>query len=67
MVRLAAGLVLAVGAAQPIRSNLFGLSTVDPVSYAGAMGVLVVAAVVAMVMPVRRAVRIEPMRALRGE
>ena len=64
---LAVGLVLAVGAAQLLRSNLFGLSTVDPTSYAAALGVLVVAAVVATVMPVRRAVRIEPMRALRGD
>jgi ABC-type antimicrobial peptide transport system permease subunit len=64
---LGVGLVLAVGAAQLLRSNLFGLSPMDPASYAGAMGVLALAAIVATLLPVRRAVRIEPMQALRGD
>lgn len=64
---LALGLVLAVGAAQLLRSNLSGLSTMDPASYAGAMGVLALAGLLATLLPVRRAVRIEPMQALRGD
>ncbi len=64
---LALGLVLAIGAAQLLRSNLFGLSPLDPAAYGGALAVLALCALLATLLPVRRAVRIEPMRALRGD
>jgi predicted permease len=64
---LLAGLGLAVAAGITLRGFLFGLSPVDPVSYAIAALVLVVSAAVAMAIPVRRALRIAPVIALRAE
>jgi ABC-type lipoprotein release transport system permease subunit len=49
------------------RGCLFGLSPVDPVSYAIVAVVLVASAAIATAIPVRRAVRIAPVTALRSE
>jgi predicted permease len=64
---LLVGLGLAVAAGITLRGFLFGLSPVDPVSYAIAAMMLVVSAVVAMAVPVRRALRVAPVIALRAE
>ncbi len=64
---LLVGLGVAVAAGITLRGFLFGLSPVDPVSYAIAALVLVVSAAVAMAIPVRRALRIAPVIALRAE
>jgi hypothetical protein len=64
---LLVGLGLAVGAGIALRGFLFGLSPVDPVSYAIVALVLIASAAVATVIPVRRAVRIAPVTALRAE
>lgn len=64
---LVVGLGLALAAGITLRGFLFGLSPVDPVSYAIAALVLVVSAAVAMAIPVRRALRIAPVIALRAE
>jgi predicted permease len=64
---LAAGFAGAVVSGRLIRSLLFGLSPFDPLSY-GTAGVLVVAAgLAAIVHPWFRALRIDPVRALRAE
>jgi hypothetical protein len=64
---LLVGLGLAVGAGIALRGFLFGLSPVDPVSYAIVAIILVASAAVATAIPVRRAVRIAPVTALRAE
>jgi len=64
---LLVGLGLAVGAGIALRGFLFGLSPVDPVSYAIVALILIASAAAAAAIPVRRAVRIAPMTALRAE
>jgi len=64
---LLVGLGLAVAAGIMLRGFLFGLSPVDPVSYAIVAVVLVTSAAIATAIPVRRAVRIPPVTALRAE
>jgi ABC-type antimicrobial peptide transport system permease subunit len=64
---LLVGLGLAVAAGIMLRGFLFGLSPVDPVSYAIVALILTASAAVATAIPVRRAVRIGPMTALRAE
>lgn len=56
---MAAGIVL--------RGFLFGLSPVDPISYAIVALILAASAAVAAAIPVRRAVRIAPATALGAE
>jgi predicted permease len=62
-----AGLVMSLAAGVLLRRFLFGLSPVDPVSYAIVAGVLLLAALVATAVPVRRALRADPVRSLRVE
>jgi predicted permease len=64
---LLVGLGLAVAAGVALRGFLFGLSPVDPISYAIVALILGASAAVATAIPVRRAVRIAPVTALRAE
>jgi predicted permease len=64
---LATGLVGAVGAGQLLRSNLFGLSPLDPIAYVGVAALLAGAAVAAVSVPAWRATRIDPVSALKSE
>ena len=52
---------------QLLRRELYGVSNLDPVSYAAAIGIFAACAVLAALVPARRALRIEPLRALRHE
>jgi ABC-type antimicrobial peptide transport system permease subunit len=61
------GLLAAAGATRLVRSALFGVSTLDPVVYAGTAALLVGIAMLAALSPARRAVRVDPMVALRSE
>jgi putative ABC transport system permease protein len=61
------GLILAVGLGQALSNQLFGIDPLDPLSYLVAMIVLAVATVLATLVPTRRALRIDPMQALRYE
>ena len=61
------GLVVAVGLGQLVKSMLYGLKAADPVSLAGAAGLLLTVALVAGWVPAMRASRVEPMEALRHE
>jgi len=64
---LAIGLLAAGVIARWSASLLYGVQPRDPVVFAEAALVLVVSAVVAAVLPARRAASIDPARALRAE
>ena len=61
---LAFGLVLAVGLSRTLTSLLFQTMTADPFTYAGAVGLLGVVALLASYFPARRAARVDPLLAL---
>jgi ABC-type antimicrobial peptide transport system permease subunit len=50
-----------------VRSFLYGMTDGDPISYVGAGGLDLLASVIAIVVPARRAAAIEPMEELRTE
>jgi predicted permease len=62
---LAVGFVGAVAASQVLRSSLYGVSPMDPIAYGAVVLVIAIAALAASYVPVRRAVRVDPVRALR--
>ncbi len=62
---LAAGVLGAAGISQLIRRELFGVSHLDPISYATATGLFVVVVTIAAILPARRALEVDPIRALR--
>ncbi len=62
---LAAGTLLAAAAARSLQGLLYGVSSMDPLSYAAAAAVLLTVAVAANIVPARRASRVDPMIALR--
>jgi predicted permease len=64
---VAIGGIAAVGVGRVLESLLYGVSTTDPIAYAAAAGVLLLAAVAANLVPALTAARIDPMRALRLE
>ena len=61
------GVVLAAGATRLIASTLIEVGALDPVSFGGAVVMLMLAGAVAGYLPARRAARIDPLRALRTE
>ena len=66
---VAAGLLLGIGGAsglsQILRRELYGISNLDPMAYAAAIAIFVGAVILAALLPARRALRIDPIRALR--
>jgi putative ABC transport system permease protein len=66
-----AGVAIGLGSAMVlmrlIKSLLFGISPLDPLTYAAVPVVLVAAAVLASYLPARRASAVDPMEALRAE
>jgi len=68
---VAAGLLAGVGGAAALsgllRGQLYGIGNLDPMAYMGAIGVFAVTVAVAALWPARRALRVDPMRALRHE
>ena len=64
---LLVGGVLSLGAGFLLRSQLFGLSPADPVTFGGLALILAVVATGASLVPARRAARVDPIVALRSE
>jgi putative ABC transport system permease protein len=67
----AAGVVLGILgsllAGRLVATLLFGVTTVDPVTLAGVIAVLAIVAMLASWLPARRAARIDPLIAIRGD
>jgi len=61
------GIVLAVQAAQLVAHLLYGVATVDPLSYGAALLALALACAAACLVPSWRASRVDPLVALRTE
>ena len=64
---LAIGLGLALGTSKFVASFLYGMKANDPLALAGAVVILLGAAILAGYAPARKASRIDPMAALRNE
>jgi ABC-type antimicrobial peptide transport system permease subunit len=64
---LAIGSVAAALCARWMRSTLYGVTPFDAATYATAGAALLVVAVLACVVPARRAVRVDPLIAMRSE
>jgi len=63
----ALGVVSAIAATRVLASQLFGVSPTDPLTIAAVVAMLVGVALVASVIPARRAASIDPTRALQAE
>jgi putative ABC transport system permease protein len=63
----AIGLAGAIAASRVVAAMLFGVSRLDPLTYAGAVGLLGAATLVACGFPAWRAARVDPARVLRTE
>ena len=66
-VGLAIGLAGSVAIGQLLRGVLIGTSAADPLTFVTVVAVLVVATLVASLIPARRAMRLDPVSALRSE
>jgi hypothetical protein len=67
LIGTALGLVIALAATRVLRSFLFEVSATDPIALAMVTAVLLGAALMASLLPARRAVRLDPVAALRSE
>jgi ABC-type antimicrobial peptide transport system permease subunit len=68
---LVAGLLAGVAGAAALsgllRGQLYGIGNLDPMAYLGAIAVFATTVVLAALWPARRALKVDPMRALRHE
>ena len=62
-----AGAAATAASSQVLRLMLFGISALDPLSYAAAVGLLLGVFILAALLPVRRALRLDVARALHQE
>jgi predicted permease len=64
---LGVGIVLAAGAGRLLRSQIFGVSPLDPVTFVGVTALLAAVALLAAWLPARRAAKVDPVIALQAE
>jgi ABC-type antimicrobial peptide transport system permease subunit len=61
------GLILAFASGQFFGQILYGVSSHDPLTYVSAIAIMSVVALIACWFPARRAIRIDPLKALRTD
>jgi ABC-type lipoprotein release transport system permease subunit len=64
---MATGVIGALGLTRMIRSMLFGVKATDPLTFFSVLILLLLVALFACLFPARRAMRVDPMQALRTE
>ena len=64
---VALGLVASLGVSRVMAGYVYGIRATDPLTYAAAATLLILVALGACYLPARRAMRVEPMKALRME
>ncbi len=62
---LAIGVALALGAARVLNTMVFGVTPLDPLTYAGVVGGVLAATLAAAALPAWRASRIDPLSVIR--
>ena len=67
VIGLVAGAALAAAAATALRGLLYGITPFDPVAWGLAIAAMIIAAALANFVPARRAMRVDPLAALRME
>ena len=67
LIGIAIGLVLSLGLSLVIQSLLLGVTPTDPLTLVGVSVLLAAVAMIASYLPARRAARVDPLVALRGE
>ncbi len=67
MLGIVVGIAGAIGATRALTSLLYGVSSVDPLTYAGVIALLVAVSVAASWIPAARAARVDPSQTLRAE
>jgi ABC-type antimicrobial peptide transport system permease subunit len=67
LIGVTVGMVAAFGLSRLLRTLLFGIGPTDPLAYGAAAMVALAAALAACAIPVRRALRVDPLLALRSE
>jgi putative ABC transport system permease protein len=67
VIGLSAGLAVAVWGTRVIRNVLHGVSATDPLSFLMAATLLLVVSCLACTIPMRRAMRVDPVIAMRGD
>jgi predicted permease len=65
LVGVAVGIVAAMGLTRLMANQLFGVGPHDPITFVGVAGLLIIVAVAACYIPARRAMRVDPIIALR--
>jgi putative ABC transport system permease protein len=67
VIGVAVGLVAAYGLTRSLASMLFGVTATDPITYVVLAAVMLLVAAVASYLPARKALRVDPVTALRGD
>ena len=64
---LVVGSALAVLVSRMLQESLFGVTATDPTTFGAVAAILVIVALIACVIPARRALRVDPMVAVRAD
>ncbi len=67
IIGIAIGMTSALAVTRLLSSELYGVSPLDPVTFFGAASVMAIVTLLACYIPARRAMRMDPMFALRLE